>query len=113
MAKFCGIIGFGFQKETAAGVWEDEIVERRYYGDIIRHARKLQTAQGVNDDVNVSNEVEIVADPFAGEHFYAMRYVTMMGTRWKITNVEVRSPRLVLTIGGVYNGRHEPSTPTP
>ena len=113
MARFCGIIGFGFQKETVPGIWEDEIVERRYYGDIVRHSRRLTTTQGVSDDINVSNQVEIVADPFAGEHFYAMRYVEMMGTRWKITDVEVRHPRLVLTIGGVYNGQHGPSTPTP
>lgn len=103
MARFYGKIGFSMMKETKPGVWKDEFVEREYYGDLTRSMRKLQTGEGPNDDVNVANQVEIVADPFANENFHAMRYVEMMGAKWKVTDVEVRYPRLVLTIGGVYN----------
>lgn len=104
MARFYGMIGFAIQKETKPGVWKDEIVERPYYGDVLRNMRKLQNGEGLNDDINVANQVEIVADPFANENFYAMRYASMMGTKWKVTSVEVKYPRLVLTIGGIYNG---------
>ena len=58
----------------------------------------------MNDNVNLANELSIVADPYANEHFFAMRYVELMGAKWKITNVDVQYPRLILTIGGVYNG---------
>ncbi len=104
MARFYGMIGFAIQKEAKPGVWKDEIVERPYYGDVLRNMRKLQNGEGVNDDINVANQVEIVADPFANENFFAMRYVTVMGAKWKVTSVEVKYPRLVLTIGGIYNG---------
>lgn len=105
MAKFYGAIGFAETKETSPGVYNEEIVEHFYYGDLIRNNRRLQTGDKVNDDINVSNEISIVADPYANEHFYAMRYVSFMGAKWKISNVDVQYPRLILTLGGVYNGQ--------
>ncbi len=103
MAKFYGNIGFAELKETAPGLWEEQITERPYYGDLTRNLRRLQSASKVNDDVNISNEISIVADPFANENFHAMRYVEFMGTKWKIESVEVQYPRLILSIGGLYN----------
>lgn len=105
MAKFYGTIGFAETKETSPGVYNEEIVEHFYYGDLIRNNRRLQSGDKVNDDINVSNEISIVADPYANEHFYAMRYVSFMGAKWKISNVDVQYPRLILTLGGVYNGQ--------
>lgn len=105
MAKFFGPIGFAEPAETTPGVWEEAITERYYYGDLIRNVRRLQSSDKVNDDINVSNEVSIVADPFANENFHSMRYVEFMGAKWKITSVEVQYPRLILTMGGVYNGQ--------
>ena len=82
-----------------------------YSGDVIRNTRRLQSADQVNDNVNVSNEISIIADPYANGNFHAMRYVGFMGAKWKITNVEVQYPRLILTIGGVWNGS-EPTSGT-
>lgn len=90
--------------ETAPGVWEPSIVERPYYGDLIKNTRRLQSTDKVNDDINISNEVSIVADPYAMTNFHTMRYVQFMGAKWKITNVEVQYPRLILSLGGLYNG---------
>lgn len=104
MAKFYGVIGYAETAETTPGVWTEQITERNYYGDLIRNSRRLQTADQLNDDINISNEISIVADPFAYENFHSMRYVEFMGTKWKITNVEVQYPRLILSVGGVYNG---------
>jgi len=104
MAKFFGAIGYAITEETNPGVHVEQIRERRYYGDLVRNTRRLQSSGQLNDDVNVANEISIVSDPFANENFYSMRYVEFMGTKWKITNVEVQYPRLILTIGGVYNG---------
>lgn len=105
MAKFYGSIGYGETVETKPGVWEEQIIERPYYGDLIRNTRGLQTSGALNDNINVANEISIVADPFANQNFHAMRYVEFMCAKWKITNVEVKYPRLILTIGGVYNGK--------
>ena len=103
MAKYYGIIGYGISEETTPGVWEDRIVERQYYGDLVRNTRRMQSSEYLNDNVNISNEISIVADPYANENFHLMRYVTFMGTKWKITSVEVQYPRLILSIGDVYN----------
>ena len=104
MAKFYGRIGFAETVETAPGVWTENIVDYNYFGDIIRNARRLQSSDQLNDDINISNEISSVADPYANQNFHSMRYVEFMGAKWKITNVEVRYPRLILTVGGVYNG---------
>ena len=104
MAKFYGEIGYGESVETAPGVWEDVVVEYSYYGDVLRNARSLENGENLNFNINVNNSISIVADAYANEHFFAIRYVKWMGTLWKVTNVEVKSPRLILQLGGVYNG---------
>ena len=105
MAKFYGEIGYAESVETTPGVWEDKITERMYYGDLSRNVRLLQTADKLNDDINVANQISIVSDPFANQNFHLMSYVKFQGAKWKITNVEVSPPRLILTIGGLYNGK--------
>lgn len=104
MAKFYGIIGYVVTKETEPGIYEEVVVENAYYGDVLKDSRRLQERAKVNDDITISNRISIIADPFANNHFHSMRYVEMMGTKWKITDVEVAFPRLILSIGGVYNG---------
>ena len=104
MAKWFGHIGYAETVETTPGVWEEQITVREYYGDLTRNTRRLQTADKVNDDININNELSIVSDPYAVNHFHAMRYAEFMGTKWKISNATVEHPRLILTLGGVYNG---------
>lgn len=104
MNKFYGKIGYAISEETTPGVWVERIVERSYYGDVIRNIRRLQSSENLNDDINVSNEISIVADAFANQNFHSMRYVEYMGTKWKVSSIEVKYPRLILSIGGVYNG---------
>lgn len=103
MAKFYGAIGYAETVETTPGVWKEQITEHNYYGELIRNTRKLQTADQLNDNINVANEISIIADPFAISNFHSMRYVEFMGSKWKITSIEVRYPRLILTVGGLYN----------
>lgn len=103
MSKFYGAVGYAETVETSPGVWEEQITERNYYGDVIRNTRRLQSADKVNDDINISNEISIVADPYANDHFYAIRYVVFQGAKWKVSNVDVQYPRLILSLGGLYN----------
>lgn len=103
MAKYYGKIGYAISEEVKPGVWKKRITEREYFGDIIRNTRKLQSSGNLNDNIIVSNEISIIADPFANENFHSMLYVEFMGAKWKISNVEVQYPRLILTIGEVYN----------
>ncbi len=105
MAKFYGAIGFTHTVEDPdnPGVWYDDVVTRRYYGDITADYRKRQNGTGTNDDINLSNMVSIVADPEALNSCSNIVYAEINGTKWKVTNVEVRFPRLILSVGGVYN----------
>lgn len=105
MAKWYGKIGYAKTVEVKPGVWDEQLTERSYYGDLIRNARRLQSADyKTNDDVIVSNTLSIVSDPYAMNHFHSMRYAELYGAKWKIDNVDVQPPRLLLTLGGVYNG---------
>lgn len=104
MAKYFGKIGFAETVQTRPGIWQEQITEREYYGDVNRNSRRLQSTDQINDNINVSNEISIIADPYANENFHAIRYVEFMGAKWKASYVEVRFPRLVLTLGGLYNG---------
>ena len=105
MAKWFGKIGFAAeQTETAPGVWTNEPVEREYYGDVIRNTRRLQSTDRVNDDISISNEISIVADPYAMNNFHSMRWIEWMGTKWKATSVDVQYPRLIISLGEVWNG---------
>lgn len=105
MTKWFGKIGYAELVETVPGVWEEKIVVREYYGDVIRNTRKLQSTDQLNDNINVANKISIVADPFAYQNFHSMRYIEFMGANWKVSDVEVQHPRLILTVGGLYNGK--------
>lgn len=101
--RFYGTIGYGATEETAPGVYEERITERRYYGDVTRNVRRYREGQSLNDNLELDNSVSIVADPFAFEHFSEIRYVVWNGAKWKVKSVDIQYPRLILTIGGVWN----------
>jgi hypothetical protein len=104
MAKFYGKVGYGENVETEPGVWKDVITEVTYMGDVIRNSRQMYDGSKVNDDLTVNNSISIVADAYANEHFFAIRYVGWAGSLWDVTDVEVQAPRLILRLGGVYSG---------
>lgn len=106
MARFYGVVGYGTSVESpvGSGVWVDEISEISYYGDVLRNTRKLQSGEYLNNDLTVNNSISIVADEYAINHFFDIRYVRWAGVLWTVTSVEVQSPRLILSLGSVYNG---------
>jgi hypothetical protein len=104
VARFAGVVGYGETVEKAEGVWEDVVIEKRYFGDVVRTSRKLVSGEKVNDDLTVGNTISVVADAYANERFFAIRYVRWAGVLWEVTNVDVEPPRLLLRLGGVYNG---------
>jgi hypothetical protein len=104
MAKYHGKVGYGTSVEESPGVFVDHIIERSYFGDVIRNTRKLVQGENLNQDLSVDNSISIVADAYAREHFFAIRYVEWAGVLWVVSDVEVQSPRLILQLGEVYNG---------
>ena len=104
MARFYGKVGFSISTEVKPGVWEDVVTERHYYGGVIRNLKRNESGDRILDNINITNEISIVADPFANENFHHMIYVEFMGALWKISTVTPERPRLILSVGGVYNG---------
>lgn len=106
MARFYGAIGYveDTEKEDSPSVIVEKPIEHFYKGDLLKNYRTLEKSEELNDDVRISNQIKIVADPYALSHFFAMRYVKWMGCAWKVVSVDVQPPSLILTLGGVYNG---------
>lgn len=105
MARFCGNVGYVQTVETAPGVSTEVATERPYYGDVLKNTRKLEKGDGLNDNLRVDNLISIVADAYATQNFFAIKYVQWMGASWKVTNADAsQRPRIILTLGGVYNG---------
>lgn len=104
MAKWYGKVGYILNEETKPGVWQPSPTERQYFGDLLTNMAKWSSSGQVNDNLDVANKISIVADPFAYQNFSKIRYVEFMDALWKVTSVEVQRPRLILTVGGVYNG---------
>lgn len=106
MARFYGTVGYGYSGENppGSGVWRDVITEFSYTGDVVRNIRKLEDGEGLNKDISVQNSISILADQYAIDHFFQIKYVRWAGVLWTVTSVEVRSPRLILSLGSVYNG---------
>jgi hypothetical protein len=104
MAKWVGKIGYAVSTETKPGVWTEGIIDRDYYGDLIRNTRRRESSGNLNDNINISNEISILADEFAISNSHLIRYAEFMGAKWNVTNITIERPRLKLTLGGVYNG---------
>lgn len=104
MAKFYGQVGYVEVVETSPGIYKEIEHARDYYGDVLQGTRRLEPGEYLNDDIRVSNSISIVSDAYAMEHIFAMRYIRWMGSKWKVVSVDVQRPRLILTIGGLYNG---------
>lgn len=103
MSRWYGFVGYAEEVETSVDVYEEQIVEREYVGDVIKDYRKLNSSNYLNDNVTINNRISIVADPYAYSNFHSIRYCTYMGTKWKVTGIEVQYPRLILDIGGVFS----------
>lgn len=110
MAKFYGTIGYIESVETAPGVFVEQPIERVYTGDVLRNTKRWEKGEGLNDNLTINNTISIVADAYAYEHFFAIRYVNWMGSCWKVTSVEIQRPRLILILGGIYNGKENGSS---
>lgn len=105
MAKWYGKVGYVTTVESEPGVYDPEVTERPYFGDLLKNVSKwMVNTDSINDNLNVANQISIVADPYAYQHFSSIRYVEFMDTMWTVTSAEPQYPRIILTVGGVWNG---------
>jgi hypothetical protein len=110
MAKFHGIVGYVETQETKPGVFEEVSTKRIYNGDIVRKSRRTESSEQLNDNIAISIQISIIADEYAYKHFSSIRFIQYMNSFWKVTDIEVNHPRLILSIGGIYNERETDNT---
>ena len=102
--RFFGKVGYQIETEDTDSVWVKTMVAKSYFGDVIRNNTRRDTGDTINDQVDVNNRISIVADPFAFENFQNMKYVEWLKQLWNIKSIELQPPRIILEVGGVYNG---------
>lgn len=105
MGKWFGKIGYCVTKETTPGTWDEQVTEHEHFGQIIDDSRRHQSGNNANEDVDVTVKISILSDPFVESSVQHIRYVEFMGALWEVTSVQPKPPRLILTLGGVYNGK--------
>lgn len=106
MARFHGKVGFLISTDDqTTGIAEEQVVEKTFFGTVQEHSRRWQSSDMVTDDLQLGNRIAITADDFAYKHASAICYCEWMGQLWKVTGVQIRRPRIILTLGGVYNGK--------
>lgn len=105
MAKYSGMVTYATQTETVPGVWEDVTTPYFMRGDVIRRSSQLQNDDKVNNDISLNHRVSLVGDAFAFENYYNIKHINIDGQEWKVTSVEVQHPRIIVTVGGVWNGK--------
>lgn len=112
--RFYGVVGYGVEVESVGGVWTKSIHEVSYFGDVLKNTRRLQdNGEKVNLDITVGNTISIVADAYANDHFFAIKFVEWAGALWTVSEVTVERPRLLLRLGGIYNGPRAANTGAP
>lgn len=111
MAKYYGKIGFYIERKTAPGIWTQKIIEREAFGDIIKMNKKTENAGQANDDINITNQISFIADPFAMDNFAKIKYATYMGTKWAVTSAGTDFPRIILNLGGIYHENEQAQSP--
>lgn len=103
--KYYGKIGFWNEdNEIRPGVYKPTIVEKSYTGDVLRNVQRWNSGQKQNDDLNMNHRISIVYDLYLQNNLSSIKYVTYMGSKWKVNSIETNYPRVIFELGGVYNG---------
>ena len=105
MARFYGEIGFSVVEETRPGVFKEKYIEKKYKGDVLKSNRRWNPSEYLNDDLDIFNDISIIADDFINSHFGVMRYVRWMNQCFEITSavVDTERHRITLSLGGVFH----------
>lgn len=104
MAKYAGLVGYATDVQSSPGVWSQVIAPKRMRGDIIRQSSSNQNDDKVNSDVALVHRVSLVGDAFAFDNYFKIKWVTLYGQKWEVTTIEVQRPRLIVSLGGIWNG---------
>lgn len=110
MAKFAGLVGYVTQEESAPGVWSPVENPKPMKGDIIRQSStngngsRIGDTGKVNDDITLGHRVSLLGDAYAFENYFSIKWVQIGSKKWTVTSVEMQRPRVIVSLGGLWNG---------
>ena len=107
--RYADKLGFILTQETTPGVWETKTVEHFAKGDVVQRAYRWDDAQSVNADLDITNQISIVYDNFFIHNMFALRWAAWQGKKWNVSRIELKPPRMILTLGKEYieEGDHD------
>jgi hypothetical protein len=110
MSKYAGLVGYVTQEESVPGVWSQVEKTSTMKGDIIRQSStngngaRISDTGKINDDISLSHRVSLLGDAYAFNNYYAIKWIKIDGHKWQVTSVELQRPRIIITVGGLWNG---------
>jgi len=109
MAKYSGLVGYITQEESSPGVWSSVENPKLMKGDIIRQSSSFQSdgrtsSSKVNDDITLNHRVSLLGDAYAFSNYYTIKWIALDGLKWQVSSVEIQRPRIIVTLGGLWNG---------
>lgn len=104
MARFSGLVGYVTEEETVPGVWGPVEKTRMMKGDVIHQVSRYDKGEKVNDDIVLNHRISLIGDSYSFGNYYNLKWVKMGTIKWKVTSIEIKRPRLIVSLGGVWNG---------
>lgn len=104
MNKWHGIVGYITNTEVEPGDWRPTVTETAYFGEVLEYTSRWNSTNSANDNTDITARISIVADPYAYQNFSKIKFAEFMDAMWEVKSVSPKYPRLVLALGGVYNG---------
>lgn len=103
--KFSGKAGFRIDDvEIEPGVYKPQVVVKAIKGSVVSNSYQHQNSdKSTIDNVRITNQLSIVANQFLNKHITNLMYVEFQGVKWKVESFDIQPPRVVVSLGGVYN----------
>lgn len=105
MARYSGLVGYVTQEETVPGVWSPVENPRTMKGEIIRQSSTNPDHGKINSDISLNHRVSLWGDAYAFDSYYAIKWIQIDGRKWEVTSVEIKRPRIIVTVGGLWNAQ--------
>ena len=101
--KCSGKIGYARTEETSPGVYQEIIIEKQYYGDVVRNTAQILDSNTINSSIKLNNSISVLCNNYMSYNLGCVRYLTFKKSKWKVSSIEIKDNRIIFTLGDLYN----------